>query len=266
MSIEDDRFIRIRQRAAEVVRKLEELLPSTSERHREGLPPELRARLLQVIHPDSVENPFQRELRLRNYVMFRVYFDTGCRLAEALVLYTTDYNPDTKRPTLEIKRRPHNPLDPRPDLPLVKTNERILPLSSELADLIEKLIVEDRSRIPGAKKSPFLFLARNGRPIAKRTVSDMPKLIRKHHPDLADYLTMHVLRHDWNDRFSDLADERGWSPEKETQHRNYLQGWKKTSKQGLHYTRRSTREEANRAALTLQERDWSKGGKNDADR
>jgi hypothetical protein len=65
-----------------------------------------------------------------------------------------------------------------------------------------------------------------------------------------------MLRHDWNDRFSDLAQEKGWSNEKEPQHRNYLQDWTKTSKQGLNYIRRSTREEAINAALELQRRDW----------
>jgi hypothetical protein len=81
-------------------------------------------------------------------------------------------------------------------------------------------------------------------------------MIRRAFPEF-EGLTIHVLRHDWNDRFSDLAREKGWSEEKETQHRNYLQGWTKTSKQGLSYTRRSTREEAINAALELQRRDWS---------
>jgi integrase len=254
----DPRFDRIRTRRKEVVDALEKQLPDTKDNGREGLSPELRARFLEIIHPDSPENPFQASLRFRNYVMLRLYFDVGCRLSEALVLYTTDYGPDSKKPTLSIRRRPNNPLDPRADIPLVKTQERIIALTGELAGLIEGYIVRDRSKLPGAKKSPFLFLTRDGQPIARRTVEDLPLVICRSHPEFAGCLSTHVLRHDWNDRFSDLADEHGWSDEKETRHRNYLQGWTKTSKQGLHYTRRSSREEANRAAMKLQKKDWSK--------
>jgi integrase len=262
ISTQDERFFRIRQRADEVIRKLEESLPPTSEGHREGLPAELRERFLQVIQPDCPENPFQPALRLRNYALLRLYYDTGFRLSEALVLYTTDFDPDRRKPTVTVRRRPHNPLDPRRDLPLVKTNERTVPITPEMANVLETYIVEDRTTRPGAKKTPFIFLARSGKPIAGRTVEDMPKLIRKHFPEFEGHLMTHVLRHDWNDRFSEIADERGWSPEKEMQHRNYLQGWKKTSKQGLHYTRRSAREEASNAALALQKKSW-KGADSD---
>jgi integrase len=254
--IEDDRFFRIRQRAEEVVRKLESHLPSTNERHREGLGSELRDHFLRIIDPASPKNPFQKANRFRNYVLLRLIFETGCRLSEALILYTTDYQPDAHRPTLTIERRPHNPLDPRADLPLVKTRPRVLPLTTNMAELIETFITKDRKAVPGAKKTPFVFLARDGRPIARRSVEDMTKMIRRAFPEF-ESLTIHMLRHDWNDRFSDLASEKAWSQEKETQHRNYLQGWIKTSKQGLNYTRRSTREEAMNAALELQRRDWT---------
>ena len=256
VATEDDRFFRIRQRLDEVDRKLESLLPSTVERHREGLGPELRNHFLQIIDPANPENPFQKPNRFRNYVLLRLIFETGCRLSEALVLYTTDYHPDARRPTLVIRRRPHNPLDPRVDLPLVKTRPRALPLATNLAELLETLITGDRKSVLGAKKSPFVFLARDGTPLARRSVEDLPKMIRRAFPEF-ERLTIHVLRHDWNDRFSDLAREKGWSEEKETQHRNYLQGWSKTSKQGLNYTRRSTREEAMNAAFELQQRDWN---------
>jgi hypothetical protein len=85
--IEDDRFFRIRQRAEEVTRQFGSLLPSTTEPHREGLGPDLRARFLEVINPASPENPFQKANRFRNYVLLRLIFETGCRLSEALVLY-----------------------------------------------------------------------------------------------------------------------------------------------------------------------------------
>ena len=256
ISIEDDRFFRIRQRADEIIRKFGSHLPSTKEQQREGLGPELRDRFLRIIDPACPENPFQRANRFRNYVLLRLIFETGCRLSEALILYTTDYQPDTHKPKLAIHRRPHNPLDPRVDLPLVKTRPRVLPLAANMAELLETLITEDRKAVPGAKKTPFVFLARDGSPLATRSVEDMTKRIRRAFPEF-ERLTIHVLRHDWNDRFSDLAREKGWGQEKETQHRNYLQGWAKTSNQGLHYTRRSTREEAVNAALELQRRDWT---------
>jgi hypothetical protein len=69
---EDDRFFAMRVRRAEVIEKLQSLLPSVAERPREGLPPLLRARLLEIIRPDSPENPFQAESRYRNCALLRL--------------------------------------------------------------------------------------------------------------------------------------------------------------------------------------------------
>ena len=78
----------------------------------------------------------------------------------------------------------------------------MLPLAANMAELLETLITEDRKAVPGAKKTPFVFLARDGSPLATRSVEDMTKRIRRAFPEF-ERLTIHVLRHDWNDRFSD---------------------------------------------------------------
>jgi integrase len=70
---------------------------------------------------------------------------------------------------------------------------------------------------------------------------------------LPDKLTCHVLRHDWNERFSRAMDDGGVAPARERQLRRYLQGWSSDSSAAV-YTQRHTRARANEASLHIQER------------
>ena len=111
----------------------------------------------------------------------------------------------------------------------------------------------DAQRYPGAKRVPYVFVARNGRPIAIRTVADIFAALRRV-PGLPPDLSAHMLRHTWNDEYSRLADETGMGEAEEMRTRNYLMGWKKHSTRSADYTKRHTREEAQKRSLQMQER------------
>jgi integrase len=68
-------------------------------------------------------------------------------------------------------------------------------------------------------------------------------------------LTGHKLRHTWNRKFSELMDSMDNSPSEERQEqiRSYLMGWKPGSGSAAHYNKRFRQEQANKAALALQE-------------
>jgi len=237
-----------------------------------GLPPELRSRFLAIIHPDSTENPFDPAHRYRNYALLLAYYELGLRRAEALVLKTGDLRFSGNQPSLYIHRRADDPDDPRLDEPLVKTADRLLPVGQGLRQAIETWLIHhraDRTRYPGAKKTPYVFVAENGRPMALRTVNDLFIRIRDRFPELPGNLSPHMLRHDWNDRFSDLCD---WEREhqaqmalhvapddrlthaKEMALRNYLMGWKKHSERAATYTNRTTEARAVELMLRMQEK------------
>ncbi|MBY3755530.1 tyrosine-type recombinase/integrase [Azospirillum formosense] len=235
-----------------------------------GLPPELRARFLEIVHPDCSENPFDPAHRYRNYALLLMYYELGLRRAEALVLKTGDLRFSGNQPSLHVHRRADDPDDPRPDEPLVKTAGRLLPVGQNLRQAVETWLIRhraDRTRYPGAKKTPYVFVAENGRPMALRTVNDLFIRIRDRFPEFPRNLSPHMLRHDWNDRFSDLCDAerqaQTTSPvapddrlthAKEMALRNYLMGWKKHSERAATYTNRTTEVQAASLMLRLQER------------
>jgi len=73
-------------------------------------------------------------------------------------------------------------------------------------------------------------------------------------PGLPVSLTSHVMRHTWNERFSEQADALGLSEVEEQQARNQQQGWSDNSKMAATYTRRHTAKKGNEISLKLQER------------
>ncbi|TPG55490.1 hypothetical protein EAH89_14665 [Roseomonas nepalensis] len=259
----DARFIPARTRVTEFRNNMTSMLSKPRSVGREGLAEETAARLREVIHPNHPENPFQRQHRHRNYALLLTYLDLGVRLSEALVVKGEDLRLSGDRPTLAVHRRPDDRDDLRLAQPLVKTAARVLPLGSDLWEALQTWITKHRrdpARYGAAKKTPYVFVSRTGKPLAKRSVSDMFQLLRKRVSGLPHNLSAHVLRHTWNDAFSRLMDEQKVKDADEIRERIYLMGWSRNSKQAAHYTTRHTREAANRRMLYLQAKSYR--GKN----
>jgi len=68
-------------------------------------------------------------------------------------------------------------------------------------------------------------------------------------------LHAHLLRHDWNNRYSEMcdADPRGRNDAKEEKVRNHLMGWTSDSKMAARYSRRHTKTAADKAMLKMSE-------------
>jgi len=258
----DARFLPARIRLQEFQRSMGVLLLKPKPREREGMPPAAAERLREVLHPGHPGNPFQPGQRHRNRALVLFYLDLGVRLSEALVVKGADLRLDGSEPTVIVHRRPDDPEDPRSRQPLTKTQSRVLPLGKELRDSLAEWVLHhrcDARRYPGAKRVPYVFVARNGRPISIRAVTDIFATLKRV-PGLPPDLSAHVLRHTWNDAFSRFADESGMEEADEMRTRNYLMGWKKHSTSSTDYTKRHTREEAQKRSLQMQER--SAQGKN----
>jgi integrase len=118
---------------------------------------------------------------------------------------------------------------------------------------------DERSKIPNAKRTPYVFLARDGKPLSAHSLNGMYRLLRDRAGGVPEHATPHVSRHDWNERFSDYAEAAGMSEAEEAQARNHQMGWTKMSKQGEGYQRRRTAKRANEAAIRMQDKSWSKG-------
>jgi len=150
---------------------------------------------------------------------------------------------------------PDDPEDPRFHEPNTKTRDRILPFEDDLATLIEEYILTVRNKTSGAARHPFLFTAAGtGQPLSLAGVTKVFSTLRNKISDLPDNLTSHVLRHTWNDRFSEMMDQNNVSEAEEKKLRSYLMGWSEFSGMAATYTKRYVRQKANEASLDLQKK------------
>lgn len=221
---------------------------------RQGLDPELVGRLLQIVDPSNSENPWKSEfIRQRNALIVCWLLQLGVRRGELLNVMISDV--DFRKNTVTIARRADDPEDPRRMQPKVKTRDRILPLSFELAALSHKYIITTRSQFSRNKRHGFLFVAEHtGEPMSLSSLNKMFYKIRMTIPEMPSNLSGHMLRHTWNDEFSRKIDGQGIGEAREEQMRSYLMGWSPTSSTSRVYTRRFIEEAARQASLDLQEK------------
>jgi len=124
-------------------------------------------RLLEVVEPDAVNNPWKNEgVRYRNRLIVHLLIYLGKRKGELLSVKATDLDPGKK--TICIRRNADDPDDPRNNPVLVKTQGRDVDISDELYSMIEEYIMKFRSKVKGANKCPYLLVShQNGASIAK---------------------------------------------------------------------------------------------------
>lgn len=230
---------------------------------REGLPPEVVDRLLSITSPESPENPWKGEgTRIRNGLVIRWLLDLGLRRGELLNVKISDIN--FRSEEVIVARRADDPEDPRKDQPMVKTRDRKLPLSPSLCRLTHDYITKTRRLNNGARRHPFLFIAMGtGAPLSLSAVNYLFADLREAFPGELDAVTPHVLRHTWNDRFSETMDNAKIPESEEERMRSFLMGWEPTSKTALEYTRRHVRLKAQRVSLQMQAEQVKGGPSND---
>lgn len=229
------------------VKTIDSDLPSGGSGERDPVHEDALQEMLAAIVPGSPNNPFRPEHQHRNYALLLLYYETGMRRAEALVLKGEDLVLHGAKPSVTVVRRPDDKDDRRKVEPRVKTLGREIPISAELARALDVWIKRHRNdpkRYPGASKNSYLFLSQEGTELGLRTVNDMYDLLRDRIKTLPVGLTPHAKRHVANVRFSKKSRALGWTDGETELARNYHFGWKKGSKQGAHYNREYAKEMA----------------------
>ena len=230
-------------------------IPKCTKRNSESLPGGLskyeEMTLVDVTCKYSADNiwvlPF---IKVRNELIVQFMLEVGCRRGELLSISTTQV--DVQGLMVAIVRMPDNVLDSRVDQPNVKTNERVVPISPHLSELIKEYINHWRSHLVGARRHGFLIVAENGAPLSKSGFNKIFCELRRAFPRYLGRLTPHVLRHTWNDRFSEQMELKGISNAVEEKWRSYLQGWCEGSGSASNYTRRYVRQQAQQALKAMQ--------------
>ncbi|HEV7338580.1 MAG TPA: site-specific integrase [Bosea sp. (in: a-proteobacteria)] len=221
-----------------------------------GLTQRQRELFWRVITAGDPSNPFRPDLQFRNQAILATAYRLGLRAGELLALKARDLRLADDPATVTIHRRHNDPEDPRKPQPVAKTRARVLELDVELRDTLTDWIVKhraNRNRFPAARKHPFVFVNHRGEPLSDRGLRKVYERLRACSPELSG-LIGHVLRHDWNDRWVELAAAEGWDHSEAEQDQKYAMGWSLTSKMPERYGRRAIRNRANSRILRLQEK------------
>jgi site-specific recombinase XerD len=148
-----------------------------------------------------------------------------------------------------IPRRADDPADLRAQQPRTKTNDRLLALDEDLAELTRRYVMKNRRAIKGARKHEFLWVANgSGAPLSLSGFHKIFITLRERVPDLPKSLSAHVMRH-MERCVSAEMDLAGVSEAEEHKMRTRLMGWSDTSSMASVYTRRHIRKKAKDASL-----------------
>ena len=197
--------------------------------------------------------------RLRNVAMLRILYETGIRRGELLSLKFNALQESAggHGAFLQIERNHHDEFDSRISQPVAKTLGRIVPISADAETMLLEYRDQWRAELPGIgfSENDFLFVSHRagrfqGKPMTETGFNSALKNLKKIIPEL-EALHPHLLRHDWNYRFSQKVDSEGWEFEAEREVRERLMGWAPNSNMSLVYNQRHIQEKANKIGLQV---------------
>lgn len=234
-------------------------------REDKGLDPKLLEEVLEVSKPGHALNPYgDYSVQHRNASVIALLHYLGVRRGELLNLRVDDV--DFVANEIKIIRRADTSIDKRVYQPLVKTEERTLPINDKLAERLSDYVTRVRSVYPRARRHPYLFVTHKkgpyqGDPLSNSGFGKLMSTLQSVAEEFSQ-VHAHAFRHSWNYSFSKVLDQSPGkhSPEREEQMRSYLMGWKETSGTALTYNRRHTKEKAKEAVLAFQSNIGQKRG------
>ena len=233
---------------------------------------------MKIVDLENPMNPFTSAVRTRNYLLFRVLYETGMRSGEILQLKITDI--DFSDPAIQVRRRHNDPEDTKRRFePNAKTEERDIPISHKLSNELRNYILYERREIPNTKSHSFLFVSNKGKSkgdplsliqfskmVEKVAVSEqLANFLKKNNFSTSTSITKHSFRHNFNNRFSKIIDtnnalavEEGRlndviSEKKEIEQRMYLNGHRSATSATV-YNLRHTKEQAEKLLKNEQNR------------
>ncbi|PKF76441.1 site-specific integrase [Vibrio sp. vnigr-6D03] len=232
-----------------------------------SLEPIQKMRVLDVVHPDSSENPWKSEsVRYRNQLIVNMFFSIGCRRGELLkIRIKTDNNSSDIRKRdkdgryFVMIRSQTDYGDKRKHRPEGKTKGRFVPMDKRLVEMYENYLIYRRPNATGSEHIEYLYVTHNYKTKCNAALSkaQVNKIFREISEVVGFRVHPHGIRHTWNDEYSKFADKRiaeGKTTEAKSEaDRRKLMGWSENSKSAQCYAKRHDDKRAMEVALGLQE-------------
>ena len=230
------------------------------ERLEKKLPTEAQEALMALFDKplEGVSKTGDQGPRFRNVVALRILYDTGMRIGELLSLRYSDFEiaAGGESAYLRIVRRHDDFSDDRIIQPVAKTLSRKVPVEKQLEAQISEYL-KWREQVPGVgfdDDSPLLVIhqgrERQGHGITPQGFhSSITNMVKKF-PALTG-IHPHLLRHDWNYRFSKKCEAEGVTEIDEQNTREFLMGWVEGSVMSSLYNRRHIQEAAFELGLKI---------------
>ncbi|RVU04331.1 site-specific integrase [Novosphingobium umbonatum] len=205
---------------------------------------EILRRIEGVLHPDSADNPFSASfVRWRNYLAWRLLFDTGARRGEVSSAATDSISVSKYRFSIFQS----------------KTVARTVPIIRDTADAFDHFFNEYWLNLPegcDAHRNGALFTDVKGQALTSgKFLNRIFLAVRKIIGPQPWNVTPHTMRRAWNHilsvKIDRLPEEKRYSPEQEAQIRIRLMGWSENSRQAARYNRRHIRERSDRLAQEM---------------
>ncbi|MCW2393801.1 MULTISPECIES: site-specific integrase [unclassified Sphingobium] len=201
-------------------------------------------RIEDILHPDSRENPFSSTfVRWRNYLAWRLLFDTGARRGEVTSAATDS--------VLVPKRRF--------SITESKTVPRTVPIIDKTADAFDHFFMEYWLNLPDgceAHRNGALFTDAKGQALTSgKFINRIFLAVRQIIGPQPWNITPHTMRRAWNHilsmKLDSLPEDKRFSAQKEAQMRIRLMGWSENSRQAARYNRRHIRERSDQIAQQM---------------
>lgn len=218
-----------------------------------GFSLEVQKKILEVIEPDHSQNPWKNEfVQIRNQLYVIICVALGIRVGESLSIKLKDVVRTGENPSLTICRRPDDPEEDRARAPKVKTLERTLRIGPAWCPLVILYLDKYRRRLRRARKHSYLFVSRNGEKLSYASACNIFVTLRRKVEGLPQNLTQHLIRHAWNERFSEQGESLGLSLDEICESRREMMGWSIVSEMPELYNRRYTQKKAAAISLEMQ--------------
>jgi integrase len=228
--------------------------------------------LLNLFHEPltGLSQSTQHSPRYRNVLILQILYANGMRIGEVLGLRLQDFvSASGGESAYLIVRRYHDDMkDDRPNQPVAKTRARRLPIDQSLECALSNylLLRSDVPHVEFSDNAPLLVNhmggQRQGKAVSESSFRSALSVLKKKFPNLGN-IHPHLLRHDWNYRFSIKATQRGMPEIEERATREYLMGWAEGSESASRYNKRHIQEKAFEIGLDIANNTARKGEPNE---